>query len=169
MYKSNMAKNPEKLTALICRLDQYPPITLNPEEEGGVNQKYIPPDFNFIGLLEESIDRLVELKKDEEKMCDSLLSSLVQDNQENKSIITGIEQTVKEAQEINNNADEAIESLLEKMLLQVRFLGQREPVSAGRSSVREEVGSTDSRIEGPAIFDVLTRSDPKQYGPQVCF
>ena len=31
MYKSNMAENPEKQIAWICRLDQYPPIILNPK------------------------------------------------------------------------------------------------------------------------------------------
>ena len=30
MYKSNMAENPEKETAWECRLDQYPPMILNP-------------------------------------------------------------------------------------------------------------------------------------------
>ena len=30
MYKSNMAENPDKQTAWKCRLDQYPPMILNP-------------------------------------------------------------------------------------------------------------------------------------------
>ena len=32
MYKSNMSENPEKQTAWICRLDQYPPMILNPSK-----------------------------------------------------------------------------------------------------------------------------------------
>ena len=33
MYKSNMAESPEKQTAWKCRLDQYPPMILNPDRE----------------------------------------------------------------------------------------------------------------------------------------
>ena len=41
MYKSNMADNPEKRTAWICRLNQYPPMILNPDINIQLRENYV--------------------------------------------------------------------------------------------------------------------------------